>query len=467
MINGRLNLLGYWMLKSSERGWVMAFRLFVFALLAGLAGSVLPAAAESRSVSQARPLGETQPRDAIAVSDTAAVSLAAAPASDTKDNLRKMIGQMIVVGFQGDSVDSPWVRKVARQIADGRLGGVIYLKDNISGEGRVKAMNMAFAEAGGDEPPFIGVDQEGGEIQRLTAAVGFREIPSASRVARRMSPLGAYRLYSALATELHDWGFNLNFGPVADVNVNAANPIIGGRGRSFSKDPDIVAQYGAAFVRAHRDAGIATALKHFPGHGSSTADSHKEVADISDTWSASELAPFRQLINAGYADMVMVGHLYDRKLQKGEQKVPASLSKAVVRGLLRRKLGFNGIVVSDDLQMDAIEKNYSLEQAAVQAVEAGDDLLIFSNYKKPDADLPDRIIAALADRAARDPRLADSIVRSYARIRTFKMDMARDRILRADTTVTKSIAPARPSVTPGDVESQHRDVALTVLGLNG
>ncbi|MBN9222425.1 MAG: glycoside hydrolase family 3 protein [Mesorhizobium sp.] len=408
---------------------------------------------------------------ALAGQQTAGSGTDAKPVTSRKpddSSLRTMIGQMILVGFTGTSVDAAPVVAVRQKIANGSIGGVMYLSDNVSDRSHVAAMNTAFAAANSTLPPFISVDEEGGAIARLTAGNGFHEVPAAVNVARNLSPRGAYELYSGLATELHEWGFNLNFGPVVDLNVNPANPIIGKLGRSFSGNPELVAQYGAAFVRAHRDAGIITTLKHFPGHGSSSTDSHKGLADVSGTWSRRELVPFRKLINAGYADSVMVGHLYDKSLQKGEAVGPASLSSAIVNGLLRKQLGFAGVVLSDDLQMGAVEKSYSFTAAVVRAVEAGDDILIFSNHKNPDAELPEKVIDILMAEAHRNPVVAANIVKSFAKISALKASLAQRDASKVDLLSTRSIeADTGHVLLPADVEVVRRDVALTVVGLPG
>jgi beta-N-acetylhexosaminidase len=449
MVNGRLANLDVLIRETVKR----RFTVFSINLVTGVFSALLMASS------------------AIAGQHAAPVKTGSKPAtsqSPDDSSLRTMIGQMILVGFSGTSADAASVVAVRREIADGSIGGIMYLSDNVSDRTHVAAMNAAFLAANKKLPPLISVDEEGGAIARLTAENGFHEVPAAVDVARTLSPRGAYELYSGLATDLREWGFNLNFGPVADLNVNPANPIIGKLGRSFSGNPEIVAQYGAAFVRAHRDAGVATTLKHFPGHGSSSTDSHKGLADVSDTWSSKELIPFRKLINAGYADSVMVGHLYDRTLQKGEAVGPASLSSAVVTGLLRKKLGFAGVVFSDDLQMDAVEKSYSFAGAVIRAVEAGDDILIFSNHKNPDADLPAKVIDILMAEARRNPVVAANIVKSFAKISAFKASLAKRGDSNVDMLSTKSIEPDQgKEILPADVEMVRRDLALKVVGLPG
>lgn len=445
--------------------------MFSTTLSAGLV-SVLLMSSAAVAGQQAKPVQQSgrEPASTSSLAPAPAETdgKSAAPRGPGDPSLRMMIGQMILVGFSGTSVDSPSVVAVRGAIADGSIGGVMYLSDNVSDRAHVADMNAAFLAANQKLPPFISVDEEGGAIARLTTGSGFHEVPAAIDVARKFTPRGAYELYSGLATELREWGFNLNFGPVADLNVNPANPIIGKLGRSFSNNPEIVAQYGAAFVRAHRDAGVVTTLKHFPGHGSSTTDSHKGLADVSDTWSSLELVPFRKLINAGYADSVMVGHIYDKGLQKGEAVGPASLSSAIVSDLLRKKLRFQGLVFSDDLQMDAVEKRYSLAGAVVRAVEAGDDILIFSNHKNPDANLSAKVIDILMAEARRNKLVATNIVKSFAKISALKSGLAERGASKVDMLSTKSIDPDRANqVMPADVEMVRRDVALKVIGLPG
>src|SRR5690606_13400496 len=178
-------------------------------------------------------------------------------------------------------------------------------------------------------------------------------------------------------------GFSVNFGPVADLAVNPNNQVITKFGRAYGKSAETVAAYDEAFIAAHHAAGLITSLKHFPGHGSSTADSHEGFVDISKTWSKAELEPYRIMFADGYADMVMVGHLYHSDYAGESSKLPASLSPEWIEGVLRGELGFKGVVISDDLEMGAIRKLYDLEETIVHAVNAGTDVLLFSNTVKP------------------------------------------------------------------------------------
>jgi len=231
-----------------------------------------------------------------------AAAVAAVPARAA--SLADMAGQMIIVGFKGDSTDDASIKALTAEIAKGQIGGVMYLRPNVKSLDSVKAMNAGFKAASPTLPPFITLDQEGGKVQRLTSAVGFPEMPGAFDIAQGTVPKAAGIIYSRTATELAGLGFNVNFGPVVDLNINPNNPIIGHYGRSFSADPAKVTTYAEAFINAHHKAGMLTALKHFPGHGSSTTDSHKGFVDISSTWSPSELSPYKTLFKDEDIDFV-------------------------------------------------------------------------------------------------------------------------------------------------------------------
>ncbi|MCF4098857.1 glycoside hydrolase family 3 N-terminal domain-containing protein [Maritalea mediterranea] len=333
-------------------------------------------------------------------------------------SLRDMAGQMVMIGFQGDQASGQWHNGIKRLTEQGKIGGVLYLKYNVAAVGTVKQKNADWqAAAPANLPLLIAIDQEGGKVERLTKSVGFAEIASAEDVAKSLSLQAAQALYEDLARRLASLGFNINFGPVVDVNVNRNNPIIAKFGRSFSADPEVVADYAAAFVRGHKAAGVLTALKHFPGHGSSQADSHLGFADISTTWRDTEYEPYQKLIGQNLAQLVMVGHLYHKSFAEAAQNdYPASLSSVAIDGVLRQGLGFDGVVVSDDLEMGAITEHYGFKEAVLAAVRAGNDILLFSNTREPSLELPDKIINLLVSEAERDPAFAQMIERSYRRI---------------------------------------------------
>ena len=218
-----------------------------------------------------------------------------------------------------------------------------------------------------------------------------------------------------MAGQLKDLGVNLNLAPVVDVNLDPASPAIGRWERSFSDDPAVVATHAAAFIHAHRRHGIATALKHFPGHGSAADDTHLGVTDITATYRRDfELAPYRQLIADGYPGTIMTAHVVHRGLDPEAR--PATLSPPIITGILRRELNFSGVIVSDDLQMAAIVAQYGQAEAAIAAVQSGVDLLMFANQQgqyRPETvrQVKDAILQAVADGQIPEQTIRDSAQR--------------------------------------------------------
>jgi beta-N-acetylhexosaminidase len=271
----------------------------------------------------------------------------------------------VIAGFTGTEITPDFLAAIEA----GWVQGVILFRDNFTGDWRSLMKNLS--ALAGRFGLIIAIDQEGGRVQRFTSAQGFTDFPSARDVAAG-SVKAAYDLYRKMARELADVGVDLNFGPVVDLDIDPQCPIIGHYGRSYGADPNQVAAYAEAFVQAHRDEGLLTCLKHFPGHGSSRQDSHLGFTDITDTWSPVELEPYRILIGKNLADMVMVGHLFHHGI---DPEAPATLSRAHLR-VLRETLGFTGPTVTDDLVMGAIADHYTGDEANRLALDAGCDILI-------------------------------------------------------------------------------------------
>lgn len=349
-----------------------------------------------------------------------AVCLLLTPVSVMAASIEQMAGQMVVIGFQGNDIADPSVVALRRELASGAIGGVMYLKTNVKSLAAVSAMNAEFLAASPDILPFITLDQEGGAVERLTKDVGFTEIPSAERIAAANTPVAAEAIYATMAKSIAALGFTVNFGPVADINLNPNNQIIAKFGRAYGKDAATVTAYDEAFIAGHHAAGLLTALKHFPGHGSSTADSHAGFVDITQSWDKSELDPYRAMIADGVVDMVMVGHLYHADYADAGSQTPSSLAPQWITGVLRDELKYQGVVISDDLEMGAIRNHFTLKQTVTMAVRAGMDVLLFSNTAKYRPGLPKEIVDILVAEAAADPAFAARIEQSYDRIIALK-----------------------------------------------
>jgi beta-N-acetylhexosaminidase len=315
------------------------------------------------------------------------------------------LGDLLLVGFRGSQVEGN--QEVRRLLCDVKVGGVILFERdlatgnprNLESREQVRRLTrdlQSLARRCAGRPIFIAIDAEGGQVMRLSPRIGYPAFPSArdlgsgdaaatEAVARRMGRV------------LREAGINWNLAPVVDVAVNASNPAVVALGRTFSADPQQVVAHARAFVNGMHEAGVLTALKHFPGHGSSLRDSHAGFTDVSDTADLDvELAPYRALIAGGLADSIMTAHVFNRAL---DPKDPATLSRATVDGLLRGQLHYEGVVVSDDLVMGAIVQNYGLAEAAVKALDAGVDILLVSQNAKAGEPLPAEGIIAAIDRA--------------------------------------------------------------------
>ena len=300
-------------------------------------------------------------------------------------SLDQKIGQMLMVGFHGTS--APKNSQICKDIRHYHIGAVILFDynpvdkskpKNIADKSQLKKLTAQLQKCSYDGKLLIAVDQEGGKVQRLKSKYGFYgKFPKASDVVR-MDQKQIRKTYEKMAKELKNVGINYDLAPVVDLDINPKNHVIHGLGRSFGKDPKRVKRYASVFIDAMHTYGVLTALKHFPGHGSSVGDTHKGFVDVTNVWQKVELEPYRILNRK--ADTVMVAHVFNRHL---DAKYPATLSQKTVEGLLRKQLGFHGVVITDDLQMGAISKKYGLRNTLKLAINAGDDILLFGNQLDP------------------------------------------------------------------------------------
>lgn len=291
--------------------------------------------------------------------------------------LGEQIGQVLMVGFWGDAPSQEIIDLIQRY----RVGNIILFSRNIRDTRQVfeltESLQQIAREAGEHYPLLIAIDQENGLVQRLGEAATL--FPGNMALGATGSEELACEVALATGRELKVLGINMNLAPVVDVNNNPANPVIGVR--SFGEDPQQVAQFGAAMVRGYRVAGVLSCLKHFPGHGDTAVDSHLALPVIPydlERLEALELVPFLKGIEAG-ADSVMIAHVAFPALTK-QDKLPATLSRAMVQGLLRERVGFKGIILSDCLEMKAISETFGTERAAVLALQAGIDLVLVSHH---------------------------------------------------------------------------------------
>ncbi len=334
--------------------------------------------------------------------------------------LADRIGDMLLLGFIGSHKETEGADIIDAHLAARRIGGVLFLRHNVRSREGAEGSAARFRATRPDA--WMAIDQEGGLVQRLSRDLGYTWIPRAMQVVEERGLSGARDVYDIGARELRAAGFNMNLAPVADLH-DPDNAVIGRHGRAYGTDGETIAAYAGAFIEAFEAQGIACAIKHFPGHGRSRGDSHDGFVDISESWSEAELAPFRRLIEQDHAHLMMGGHLTNRQLDPSGE--PVTFSAPVLDIMLRRELGFTGVVMTDDLDMGAIRENYDQREAVLRSIEAGNDMIMMSNSAAPDPELPQRIVDWVVA-AISDGRLTEGrINQSAARLAVLKQRVAR------------------------------------------
>lgn len=317
--------------------------------------------------------------------------------------LRRQIGQLLIAGFNGTEIPVE-LRSLATEFG---LGGVILFGRNVGEPEEVAELCHSAAQLTPNPPPWVSIDQEGGRVARLKEP--FTRWPAMATLGRSRDVSLARRFARALAAELRAVGVSLDYAPILDIHTNPTNPVIGDR--ALADRADDVAELGSAIIRVLQEEGIAACGKHFPGHGDTSVDSHLELPLIEhppDRLRAVELVPFRAAINADVATM-MTAHVLVPSL---DEQRPATLSQRIVTHLLRTELGFQGVVLSDDLEMKAIASRWTIPEAAVLAVEAGcDGVLVCGGDHDVQAATLEALIHAVEDERLSRTRVEDALSR--------------------------------------------------------
>lgn len=346
----------------------------------------------------------------------------ASPSSDSveqwlnKLSTEEKIGQLVLLGLEGTTPDAT----VRSFIEEAHVGGFIFYKDNIQDVRQalglfndLKQLNREHAQI----PLLLSIDEEGGKVSRMPQE--FDGLPTARKIGDAGSEELAKQVGGILGRELGDFGLNMNFAPVLDVNSNPNNPVIGNR--AFGTKPDIVSQMGIAVMKGIREQGVIPVVKHFPGHGDTSVDSHLGLPVVEHDLNRLrelELIPFTRAIDEG-ADVVMIAHLLLPKLDPDH---PASFSQVTIHDLLRQELGFTGVVISDDMTMGAITEHYDIGEAAVQFIQAGGNIVLVGH----DYDKGKQVLQAIhkaVDEGQITPDMLDQRVYSILELkRKYKLD---------------------------------------------
>jgi beta-N-acetylhexosaminidase len=353
--------------------------------------------------------------------------------------LRRQIGQLLIAGFDGEQIPTE-LKSIAREFG---LGGVILFARNISDPEQVAELAYEASRLVADVPVWVSVDQEGGRVARLKAP--FTEWPAMATLGRSGDAALAARFARALAAELKAVGITLDYAPVLDIYTNPRNTVIGDR--ALAEKADEVARLGSVIARTLQAEGIAACGKHFPGHGDTVADSHHELPLVEhppDRLRAIEFTPFKAAIAADVAS-IMTAHVFVPSL---DEQRPSTLSKRIVTDILRRELGFRGVILSDDLEMKAIASKYAVPSAAVMAVEAGcDGVLICTGDHDAQAASLEALVHAVEDGTLSGAAVEESLARHHR---------AKERFLAAPAAARPRTGQALRDVLGCDA---HRSIA--------
>jgi beta-N-acetylhexosaminidase len=357
--------------------------------------------------------------------DTVHTEKTQSPNNDERTITDAMLGQLIMQGFRGMELDSisPVIRE---QIASGEIGNIILFDydmgfknydRNIASPAQVQAL-LSKLQALAPGYLLTAVDQEGGRVLRLKPKYGFPPLPAAQDLGDQPSTDSTTYYATSNAETLRELGFNVNFAPVVDLNVNPESPAIGKIKRSYGAETERVVRHARAWIQPHAARGILSVLKHFPGHGSADEDSHLDLTDVTNSWTREELAPYEQLLASESAVAVMTAHVFHRSI---DSLYPATLSPYYIQGILRDSFHYEGVVFSDDLQMKAVNQHYDFETIIRQSILAGVDVLVFgNNLEEYDETLARRTITTLHKLLESGELPKERILESYDRITALK-----------------------------------------------
>lgn len=358
------------------------------------------------------------------------------PSKQTKDTIEAMInnmtieekiGQMVIVGVEGDAISS----NIQRMIQEYHVGGFIFMGKSVKNTTQLlKLVNdIKTTNSDNETPLFLSIDQEGGRVDRLPDE--FKEYPTNEEIGKINNKELSYNIGRAMAYEISSFGFNMDFAPVLDINSNPKNTVIGDR--AFGTSSQIVSSLGVETMKGLRDSNVISVVKHFPGHGDTAVDSHVGLPKVNKdlrSLNSSELIPFREAIKNN-VDGIMIAHIL---LPKIDSKYPATLSKVVISDILRGHMGFKGVVITDDMTMGAITKNYRVGDAAVQSINAGSDIILIAHDYSKGIDVINSIVSAVNNGNIKMDRIDESLYRILKLKEKYKLE---DR--RIDTVNVKTI----------------------------
>ena len=338
-------------------------------------------------------------------------------------SLNQLVGQLIIAGFRGTEANHH--SDIVRHIHDFNLGGIILYDEDLEIGGRgtrnIKSQNQIWEltqqlQSYSDDGLLVAIDQEGGSVTRLKPDYGFPELSSWNHIGLLDNILMTEQFANSVSDSLKICGINLNLAPVLDLDYGAET-IIGKSNRALSSEPKKVIEHAEIFINALKKNNIISCGKHFPGQGSASGDTHEGVTDISETWNVADLFPYSELVQSGNLDMINVAHIFNKKM---DHKFPASLSKIIINNVLRKNLGFTGVVMCDDPSMKAISDNYNLEQTFELMLNAGIDLFCLGNNLSYDKNYISKSVLALCNLVKTNKISENRIYESINRVHALK-----------------------------------------------
>ncbi|TGB02788.1 beta-N-acetylhexosaminidase [Halobacillus salinus] len=336
-------------------------------------------------------------------------------------SLEDKTAQLLMVGFEGSTLS----KKEEAMIQQGHVGGVILLGRNVQSEGQLQSLVTSIRSANTNSAPlFIGIDEEGGRVSRIPSTLP--NLPSSEQIGEQEDSDLSFQTGQALAQKVKQYGINMDFAPVLDINNNPDNEVIGDR--SFGSTPEKVSKLGMATMNGIRSEGVVPVVKHFPGHGDTSVDSHAQLPVIDksvDTLRSFEWVPFQKAIQAG-ADAIMTAHILFPAL---DEEVPATFSKEIISGVLREQMDYQGLIITDDMAMGAIANNYGTTEAAIQAVEAGVDMVMLTDTRQNQfQDVHDGLVNAVEKGKIAEEQINQSVMRILSLKQKYELSSAPEEV---------------------------------------
>ena len=337
--------------------------------------------------------------------------------------LDQLVGQLIIAGFRSNKVSNN--SNIVRYIKEYNLSGVILYDQDIEknklGSRNIKSLAQLKLltdnlQSISDNPLFISIDQEGGNVNRLNSSYGFPEFPSWQHIGLLDNDLITKQFAESMSETMTSTGINLNFAPVLDLDYGEKT-YIGKLERAFSGDPKLVIEHSKIFIDTMKNDNIISCGKHFPGQGSAKGDTHNGFIDISESWSVADLLPYTELIESNHLDMIMLSHVFNNKF---DPEFPASLSHETITNSLRNDLNFKGVIICDDPSMRAISDNYDFEDMFVLMINSGIDLLCLGNNLNYDPDFIPKAVRAIRSAIEKNRISTERINESIDRIALLK-----------------------------------------------